>query len=59
MRAIDTLFSRTGKTLMEQRNISGNNFTFDTSKEASGICFLEIKQDRHVSRIKLVNPYVN
>ena len=48
------LISITGQMVMEQTNLAGDKFTFDISEQAKGFYFLEVKEARNISRIKLV-----
>ena len=48
------LIDLNGKTLIEERNISGNSFSLDVSKQAAGIYLVEINNNGVFSRVRFV-----
>jgi hypothetical protein len=48
------LIGLNGKTLVEEKNISGNSFSMDISKQTSGIYFIEINNAGIFSRKRFV-----
>lgn len=49
-----TIVDVSGQIILNQHNISGNNFSFDVSKYSSGIYFLEVRSHEGVERVKFV-----
>ncbi|HLP12412.1 MAG TPA: T9SS type A sorting domain-containing protein [Flavobacteriales bacterium] len=52
--AVFTLKNVTGQTILSQKNLNGNTFTFDITQQPKGVYFIEILNDEKLSRIKIV-----
>ena len=48
------LINLSGQTVMEKKEITGNTFSFDVSKQSTGIYFIEINNSGTISRTRFV-----